>query len=49
MWHVWKNHDMPKTASKANETWDGMQVYCMIVDNNRTSLASDIITITIEK
>ena len=49
MWHAWKNHDMPKTASKANETWDGMQVYCMIIDNNRTSLASDIITVTIEK
>lgn len=49
LWHAWKNHDKPKTTSKSNESWDGMQVYCMIIDNNRTSLASEIITIKIEK
>lgn len=49
MWHVWKNHNDPKTVADANESWDGMQVYCMITDNNRTSVASDVITISIEK
>ena len=49
LWHLWKSHDSFKTNSKANESWDGMQVYCMIVDNNRTSAASEIITISIEK
>ena len=49
MWHVWKNHNDCKTSGKANESWDGMQVYCMITDNNRTSVASEIITISIEK
>ena len=49
LWHLWKGHDNFKTTSKANESWDGMQVYCMIVDNNRTSIASEIITISIEK
>lgn len=49
MWHIWKNHDKSKTSSKSNKTWDGMQVYCMITDNNRTSLPSEIITVTIEK
>ena len=49
LWHAWKSHNDFKTASKANESWDGMQVYCMITDNNRTAIASDIITVTIEK
>jgi len=49
LWHLWKGHDNFKTTSKANKSWDGMQVYCIIVDNNRTSIASDIITISIEK
>lgn len=49
MWIIWKNHDKAETSAKANDSWDGMQVYCMITDNNRTALASDIITITIVK
>ena len=49
MWHVWKNHTKSTTKSTANSSWDGMEVYCTITDNNRTTVASDIITITIEK
>ena len=49
MWHLWKSHDDYKITSTANESWDGMQVYCMIVDNNRTAIASEIVTVTIEK
>ena len=49
MWHIWKNHTKSTTKSTANSSWDGMEVYCTITDNNRTTVASDIITITIEK
>lgn len=49
MWHIWKNHNMEKTQSVANESWNGMEVYCMITDNNRTAVASEVIRITIEK
>ncbi len=48
MWHLWKTHDKAKTKAVANKSWDGMQVYCTITDNNRNTVASDIATITVE-
>ena len=49
MWHIWKNHTKSTTKSTANSSWDGMEVYCTITDNNRTTVATDIVNITIEK
>lgn len=49
LWHLWRGHNKAKTSSDANKSWNGMQVYCMITDNNRTSVASEVVTITIEK
>ena len=31
-WSVWKGHTTATTKARANETWDGMQVYCAISD-----------------
>ncbi len=48
-WHVWNKHNQAKTNAIANNSWNDMQVYCTITDNNRTTVATDIVNITIEK
>lgn len=49
LWHKWKNHEASSTQATANESWDGMQVYCNITDNYRVTVASDIATIEIKQ
>lgn len=39
-WKIWKGHDTPKTFAIANETWNGMRVYCCIKDKYNRSIAT---------
>ena len=48
-WHLWKQHDQAKTIANANSSWNGMQVYCVITDNYRHTLSTDIATVVIKK
>ena len=48
-WHLWKTHDQAKTSANANESWNGMQVYCVITDNYRHTVSTDIATIVLKK
>ena len=39
-WSVWKNHTTPTTSAVANHTWDGMRVYCKVIDSSNHSVSS---------
>ena len=47
-WRVWKGHDTAITFATANETWNGMRVYCSVRDRNGFSTATRAALITIE-
>lgn len=47
-WSIWKNHTTATTSADANDTWDGMQVYCKVTDGSGKTLDSQPATITIE-
>ena len=47
LWHLWKGHDNFKTTSKANESWDGMQVFCLFTDEYGNTASSGCATIYI--
>ena len=40
-WSIWKGHTTPDTYAAANDTWNGMQVYCRITDSTGVSVNSD--------
>ncbi len=44
-WSLWKGHTTPTTKAVSNESWNGMQVYCLVKDslgNKATSRAAKI-------
>ena len=45
-WSIWKAHTTATTSAAANDTWNGMQVYCRIEDS-RNYVSSDICVITL--
>ena len=47
-WSIWKNHTTATTYAPANNTWDGMQVYCKITDSANHSLSSRAAVIMID-
>lgn len=44
-WSLWKNHTTASTSAIANDTWNGMQVYCVITDGFGRSVSSDPSTV----
>ena len=44
-WTLWKGHITATTSAVANDTWDGMQVYCKISDNLGASVNSQPSTV----
>ena len=46
-WNVWKGHNSPFEKVIPNQTWNGIQLYCVVNDYYGIFLKSTIITITI--
>ena len=44
-WSLWKGHTTATTVARANDTWDGMQVYCKVSDRAGASVNSQPATI----
>ena len=47
VWSLWKGHTSATTSGTANETWDGMQVYCTVTGASGLTVNSDPATITV--
>lgn len=45
-WKLWKNHVTASTTATANDTWNGMQVYCVVTDASGKSVSSESATVT---
>ncbi len=45
-WSIWKGHTTPDTYAAANDTWNGMQVYC-VIDDTTNHISSAVATVTI--
>ncbi len=43
---VWKGHANAKETAASNDTWDGIQFYCVIKDSAGHTVQSDVATIT---
>ena len=48
-WSLWKSHTTATTTAVSNDTWNGMQVYCKVTDQNGYSVNSNTATITVTK
>ena len=48
-WHIWKHHTTSTTEAMANDTWDGMRVYCRITDSRGNTVYSRAALVTTEK
>ena len=46
-WKAWTGHTTPTTSATTNSTWNGMQIYCTVTDDNGNSVTSNAATITI--
>ena len=46
-WSLWKGHTTATTSGKANDTWDGMQVYCTVKSASGMTVSSNPATITV--
>lgn len=44
-WSLWKKHTGSSISVMANETWDGMKVYCRVTDSSGAFVNSDSATI----
>ena len=44
---LWKEHTSASTSAKANATWNGMKVWCVITDEAGQSVQSEAATVTI--
>lgn len=47
-WQLWKGHTTAKTSAIANESWDGMQVYCLMWQTEGYKPTSNPVTVTIQ-
>ena len=46
-WSLWKGHTAATTSGAANDTWDGMQVYCTVTSGSGMTVSSHPATITV--
>ena len=48
-WSVWKSHTSATTTARANDTWDGMQVYCVVTDGIGRTVSSGSATVKLNQ
>ena len=48
-WNVWKNRTHTSETVTPNDTWNGIQLYCLIKDCYGNSVRSDVITVTLKE
>ena len=48
-WSIWKNHSEPTLLAAANDSWQGMQVKCVISDDSGDSVETRTASISIEQ
>lgn len=46
-WSIWKNHTDPVLIVYANDTWNGMRVYCRVTDSTGAFVNSDSAVVTL--
>lgn len=46
-WNYWKGHNSATTSATANDTWNNMQVYCVVTDGNGNTAKSEAVTVKI--
>ena len=46
-WSLWKGHTTASTSAPANDSWDGMRVYCKVTDNAGKSVSSNAAAVTL--
>ena len=46
-WSLWKGHTTATTSGTANDTWDGMQVYCAVSNSAGITVDSNPATVTV--
>ena len=46
---VWKNHTSDSEVCTPNATWDGIQLYCTVIDKTGASVQSDTVTVTMQQ
>ena len=46
-WALWKGHTTASTSATANDTWNGMRVYCKVTDASGKSVNSNAAVITL--
>ena len=46
-WNVWKGHTHASETCVPNDTWDGIQLYCLVKDGAGNSVKSNTATITL--
>lgn len=47
-WSKWNGHTTATTSAKVNDTWDGIQLYCAITDQNGCTVQSGAATVTLK-
>ena len=48
-WSIWKSHTSATTTARANDTWDGMQVYCVVTDGIGRTVSSGSATVKLNQ
>lgn len=48
-WSEWRGHTTAATTASANDSWNGMKVYCRVTDASGRSVNSSAATVTISK
>lgn len=48
-WCLWKDHHSQAISAVADDTWDGMQVRCMVIDTEGTATLSEAATVHLTK
>ena len=46
-WSLWQKHTVSSISVTANDTWDGMKVYCRVTDSTGAFVNSDSATVTL--
>lgn len=46
-WTYWPGHDYASTYATANKSWNNMQVYCVISDDNGNSVNTETLTVSV--
>ncbi len=47
-WSLWENHTTASTAAVSNDTWNGMQVKCVVTDGSGKTAESKAATVTLK-